>query len=203
MCDCKWGFGLDIGFIDNFYTQLISTSHYRATANLHAVQITTAPSESFPACCVFTNHSLVMAADSGHSLASALKSSLNGGSPPTLATDSFLHRLPYRTYLVPIVVVLITPQHSPRRQHTICSHMLTVSAGMCLRNRSLAAVVSSCLVRICCLATDVIRCLFRGRCLETNVYEPFSSNGSFSGSAVLALSKYTIVYNGDIVICCV
>jgi hypothetical protein len=32
-------------------------------------------------------------------------------------------------------------------------------------------------------------------CLETNVVsEPFASNGCFSGSAVLALSKYATVF---------
>jgi hypothetical protein len=34
------------------------------------------------------------------------------------------------------------------------------------------------------------RCLFGGRWLETNVSEPFASNGCFSGSTILALSKY-------------
>jgi hypothetical protein len=37
----------------------------------------------------------------------------------------------------------------------------------------------------------LFRCLFLGRCLEPNVVsEPFASNGSFSGSTVLLLSKY-------------
>jgi hypothetical protein len=36
----------------------------------------------------------------------------------------------------------------------------------------------------------LFHCLFHGRCLETNASEPFSSNSCFSGSTVLALSKY-------------
>jgi hypothetical protein len=40
--------------------------------------------------------------------------------------------------------------------NTVHSRMLTVSARTCLLNRSLAAAVSSCLLRICCLATDVV-----------------------------------------------
>jgi hypothetical protein len=48
-----------------------------------------------------------------------------------------------------------------------------------------------CLLRICCLATDVVSLSVRGLCLETNVVsEPYASNGCFSGSTVLALSKY-------------
>jgi hypothetical protein len=46
-----------------------------------------------------------------------LKSCLSGGSLPT---DSFLHRLTYRTDLAATVVFLITPRHDPRRQHQSC-----------------------------------------------------------------------------------
>jgi hypothetical protein len=36
-------------------------------------------------------------------------------------------------------------------------------------------------------------CLFRGRCLETNyISEPFASDGCFSSSTVLSLSKYSL-----------
>jgi hypothetical protein len=39
--------------------------------------------------------------------------------------------------------------------------------------------------------------MFRGRCVEMNaVSELFASNGCFSGSAILALSKYaTVILN--------
>jgi hypothetical protein len=42
----------------------------------------------------------------------------------------------------------------------------------------------------------LFRCIFLGRCPETNVIsKPFASNGSFSGSTVVALSKYATVSN--------
>jgi hypothetical protein len=106
--------GLDIRFIDHLYTQHGTASNYRAIANHHTLQTTTAHAKSFQACCIFTSRSLVTASNSGDSSASALKSCLNGGSLPT---DPFPHRLPYRTNLVAPVFFLITPRHDPLRQH--------------------------------------------------------------------------------------
>jgi hypothetical protein len=93
-CDSRRSFGLDIGFIHHLHKQQGTTSNYNAIDNLHISKITTAHSKSFPACCDFTKRCLVTAYNSRDSSDSALKSSLNGGSLPT---DSFLHRLPYRT----------------------------------------------------------------------------------------------------------
>jgi hypothetical protein len=59
-----------IGFIDNLYTPLGTTSNYNAVANLHNSQITTAHAKIFPACCVFTSRSLTMASNIGDSSAS-------------------------------------------------------------------------------------------------------------------------------------
>jgi hypothetical protein len=174
VCDSRRGFGLDIGFIDHLYTQLVSTSNYTAIADLSTLQITTADAKSFPDCCVFTSRSLVTTSNSGDSSASALKFSLNSDSLPI---DSLLHRFPWTC-----------------AGNAVHSRMLTVYAGTCLTSRSLAAAVYSCLLRICSLVTDVVP-LFRGRCLETNVVsEPFASNSCFSGPTVLALTKYVTIY---------
>jgi hypothetical protein len=127
MRDYRRGFGLDIGFIDYLYTQLVSTSIYSPTLNLHTSKITTAPAKPFPACRVFTSRYPLTASNSGDSSASDLKSSLNVGSLPT---DSFLHSLPYRTDLDATVVFLITPRHGPRRKHAIHCHVLIVPTGM-------------------------------------------------------------------------
>jgi hypothetical protein len=78
--------GLDIGFIDHFNTQLML--NYSAIANFHTLQITSVHAKSFPACCVFTTRFLVMAYNNGYSSASGLKSSLNGGSLPTVNSCS-------------------------------------------------------------------------------------------------------------------
>jgi hypothetical protein len=55
------GCGLDIGFIDDLCTPLRTTSNYSAIANLHVSQVTTAYAKPFPACYVFTSHSLATA----------------------------------------------------------------------------------------------------------------------------------------------
>jgi hypothetical protein len=53
-------------FIDHLYTRLGTTSNYIATANLHNLQITTAPAKHFIACYVISR-SLVTASNSGDS----------------------------------------------------------------------------------------------------------------------------------------
>jgi hypothetical protein len=87
MSDSQLGFGLDIGFIDRFNTQLVLTLNYSTIANLHTLQITRAHIKSFPACSVFTSSCLVTDSNSSYSSVSGL-SSLNGGSLPTLNSSS-------------------------------------------------------------------------------------------------------------------
>jgi hypothetical protein len=87
---CEWlstGFGLDVGFIDHFNTQLIITFNYSAIANFHTLQITRAHSKSFPACSVFNSSCLVTVSNNGCSSASGLKFFLNGSSFPTEITS--------------------------------------------------------------------------------------------------------------------
>jgi hypothetical protein len=43
----KWGFGLEIGFIDHFNTWLVTTLNYSTITDLHNLQITTAHAKSF------------------------------------------------------------------------------------------------------------------------------------------------------------
>jgi hypothetical protein len=61
MSDSRRGFGLEIGFIDHFNTQLVFTLNYSAIADFHALQITTAHAKSFSARSVFTSSCLVTA----------------------------------------------------------------------------------------------------------------------------------------------
>jgi hypothetical protein len=60
------------GFIDHLhvYTRPEIISNCSAAANLHNLQITTASSKPFPACCVFTSRSLATASNSKDSSAS-------------------------------------------------------------------------------------------------------------------------------------
>jgi hypothetical protein len=52
MSDYRWGFGLEIGFIDHFNTRLMTTLNYSAIADLHTLQITRASLSLFqPAVC--------------------------------------------------------------------------------------------------------------------------------------------------------
>jgi hypothetical protein len=128
-----------------------TTSNYSVIANPHNLQITTAHPKSFPAYFVFTSRFLVTASNSWDSSASALKSSLNGGSLPTA---SFIHRLPYRTDLVAPIV--FPYNSSARPAQTTPFILVSTAAGTCLPSCSLAAAVYSCLLRNFCLATDVV-----------------------------------------------
>jgi hypothetical protein len=109
--DSGRGFGLSIGFIDHFNPQLVTPFNYSTIAYLHTLQN---HAKSFPVRSVFINSCLVKASNNGYTFASGLKSPLNGSS---LLTDTFLHRLPYKTDLVAPAVFLITSRHGPRRQH--------------------------------------------------------------------------------------
>jgi hypothetical protein len=59
MSDSRRSFGLNIGFIGHFNTQLVITLNYSAITNFHTLQITGANAKSFPACYVFTSNCLV------------------------------------------------------------------------------------------------------------------------------------------------
>jgi hypothetical protein len=59
--DSRWGFGLDIGFIDLFNTQLMITLNYSAITDFCTIQIMTAHATFFPARNVFTSSCLVTA----------------------------------------------------------------------------------------------------------------------------------------------
>jgi hypothetical protein len=83
--DSRRSFGLYIGFIDHFNTQLVFTLNYCASANLHTSQSTRAHAKSFPARNAFTGRFLVADFSVGYSSAPRLKSSLNGGSFPTVS----------------------------------------------------------------------------------------------------------------------
>jgi hypothetical protein len=74
--------------MDLFNTQLVTTLNYSTIANFHTLEFTTAHAMSFSACSVFTSSCLVMTSNDGYSSASVFKSSLNGGSLPTLNSNS-------------------------------------------------------------------------------------------------------------------
>lgn len=52
--DSQQGFGLEMGFIDHFITQLVNAINHSAVADLHALKITTAHAKSFQS--AFTSH---------------------------------------------------------------------------------------------------------------------------------------------------
>jgi hypothetical protein len=59
LSDSGWGFGLDIGFIDNL--QVMTTNKYNTVTNFHNLQITRAHTKSLLGLSVFTSSFLVMA----------------------------------------------------------------------------------------------------------------------------------------------
>jgi hypothetical protein len=58
-------------------TPLTTTSNYNATADLHTLQITTAPAKPFPAFCALTSRSLATTSNSGDSSASRVQNPLS------------------------------------------------------------------------------------------------------------------------------
>jgi hypothetical protein len=122
------GAWLQTGFIVEWlYWPFIHTTqnyNYSATANLHTLQITTAPAQPFPACCVFNSHSLATASNSGDSSTSCGQVL---SSQPSLKNSSGL--------IAPTVMV-ITSQNEPHRKQ--CSSIVafvSTAAGTCLLSR--------------------------------------------------------------------
>jgi hypothetical protein len=77
------------GFIDHLCTPLGTTSHYSAIADLHTLQVTTAPAKSFPARYVLTSRSLATVSNSGGSSASRAQVLLS--QPPVQNSLSTVH----------------------------------------------------------------------------------------------------------------
>jgi hypothetical protein len=103
--DYRRGFGMDIAFSDHLYTQLLSTSIYRAIVTLQNSQISTATVKLFqPAV---------------SSPAVAWQRLLTVEILQLYALESSLHRLPYRTDLVAPIVFLITPRHGVSNSNSI------------------------------------------------------------------------------------
>jgi hypothetical protein len=65
LSEYRRGFGMDIGFIDHFNTQLVITFNYSTIANFHTLENHT---KSFPARSVFTNSCLVTASNMASSV---------------------------------------------------------------------------------------------------------------------------------------
>jgi hypothetical protein len=82
MNDYRWGFGLDIEFVDHFSTHFVITHNYSTITDFRISQVARPHVKSFPVRIVCTSSCLVTASDNGYSSASGLKSSLNGASLP-------------------------------------------------------------------------------------------------------------------------
>jgi hypothetical protein len=78
---------LDIKFTDHLNTQLVITLNCSTVAHFLTLQLTRSHAKSFPACSVVNSSCLVKASNKGYSSAFIFKSSLNGGSLPTVSSS--------------------------------------------------------------------------------------------------------------------
>jgi hypothetical protein len=118
MCDYRRCFGLDIGFINQFNTQLVITINYSAIVDFHTLPN---HAKSLQARNVFTSSCLVTGSNNNYSSVSVLKFSPNGGSLPT---ELFLLQLSLCTDRVENAVFYIT-------SIVAC---VSIAAGTCLRS---------------------------------------------------------------------
>jgi hypothetical protein len=100
-----------VWIVEWLYWSLIHATqnyNYSSNANLHILQITTAPAKPFPARCVFTSHSLATASNSGDSSTSRTQ---DLSSRPSLQNSSGL--------IAPTALV-ITSRHEPHTKLFYC-----------------------------------------------------------------------------------
>jgi hypothetical protein len=142
------------GFVYHLYTRLGTTTSYRANANLHNSQITTAHTKPFPACCVVTSRSLATAYNSADSSASRAQ---------ILSAELPLKQL---------CLLLITSRHGPhRKHHSPLVALMSVAAGTCLPNRcseTAAAWTTESTVFSLFLACMLWALPSNGRCLQSH-----------------------------------
>jgi hypothetical protein len=152
----QWSFGLDIGFTDHLHTRVKNSSNCCATTDLHNSLITTAPTKTFPSCCVFTSCSLVTAPTKAIPLLPC-SSPLWMTAPYQLSFNCPLSSQPHVQNWLGCANCL--PYNSlvrPTKTTPFTLICVFTAVGMCLPSCSLASAVYSCLLRICCLATDVV-----------------------------------------------
>jgi hypothetical protein len=171
MSDYKWAFGLVIGFIAHFCTQLVTTGNYSAAANSHSANsLQHTLKSSQPA--VFTSF-LVTASNGGRSPSSGFPNypldqlpasdsngsqGLNGSGPVTHAPT---HQLTHSTLLV---IRLTTISHQPLTLLTAISRLASNGSWPSLyslatdRTENIVYNSSSIVACVCCghyLATAV------------------------------------------------
>jgi hypothetical protein len=134
------GFVLDIGFVDHFNTQFVSTLNYSTITNFHILQITAAHAKSFPACSVFTSSCLVTASNNDYSSASGLKSSLIGCSLQTAYSCSSCP--PYNSSARTTVEDTISDSNSPPLLHIDCCHGNLFVYDRCLETALVYLLIS-------------------------------------------------------------
>jgi hypothetical protein len=153
--DYRRGFVWDIGFINQLYTRLGITRNYRATANLHNSQITTATAKYFPARCVFTSRSLITASNSGDSSALRALVLCERRLPSNCLISS---QTPVQNWLVSQSQSHFTTGGLPHHQFILAPSPFRLTATIFF-NRTLAVIVitkhplwreDGSVVRICC-----------------------------------------------------
>jgi hypothetical protein len=128
-CDYRRSFGLYIGFIEHFNTQLVIQINYSAIADFHTLKITPAHYKHFPACSVLSRRFPVTASNYVCSSASVLKSSLNGGSFLTASYSLLTPRQESISHQPPSLLVIVWFSAQVKVKFMLQS---TVSQPVCL-----------------------------------------------------------------------
>jgi hypothetical protein len=151
VCKSDYRRGLDwwIGFIDHLYTPVATTSNYSALANLHTLQITTAPAKPFSSllsssavsCKRLVIQWRFFSFPRSRRYCPANIPQLNSRAiscEPPLQTSTELPTLNSQltTELVNLIAFKITPRCGPHRKHTSSIvACVFVFAGTCLPSR--------------------------------------------------------------------
>jgi hypothetical protein len=155
LSDSRWGFGLEIGFIDHFNARLVTALNYGAIVDLHTLQITVPYTLVILVCYCLHGAFPGNGSNDDYSSASGIESSPTGGSVATVSSCSSC--LPHSPS------ARITVENPVSNSNSTGARRLLPRETVCLRTllRNNSTRYSIRIIDLAEYVWDMFSCLFR------------------------------------------